>query len=204
MAATFAGPIRVVGRTIGVAYAESWKAVPVEVVRLRAGFVCLLMDVASRHLGRVSLPLSAPENAPQRCPQPPSASTPSCPGPARQAPRIRVEEGFQITVQGHPAQLINVSSGGAQVVVEEPVRPNQRLTVILPYKASQIVCKAKIVWARFEQPTNGQSRYRAGLEFVEVEAPAIAAFVAYCGQNAPTKVDAPIVDEATAPRCRVG
>ena len=83
----------------------------------------------------------------------------------RRAPRIRVKDGVDVTVDGHPAALIDLSAVGAQVVSPTVLKPNQRVRVIMGDGKTPIRCNGSIAWAAFEMPKGQPTRYRAGINF---------------------------------------
>jgi hypothetical protein len=83
----------------------------------------------------------------------------------RRAPRIRIRPGVEVLVDGTAAQLVDLSTSGAQVVSGSPLRPNQRVRFGLPSDVA-IRMVATVVWANFELPKGRPTpQYRAGLEF---------------------------------------
>ena len=94
-------------------------------------------------------------------------------GQARDANRVKIRRGTQLTVDGIPGELVDLSVGGAQAVVRQMVKPNQLARLILPTAAGQLICKGRIVWVLYEQPGTSLSVYRFGVKFTEVEAKAV-------------------------------
>ena len=88
--------------------------------------------------------------------------------------------GVLVTVDGNPAELIDLSIVGAQVISKIVLRPNQRVRVqLLDGKAegrSVVRCSALVVWASFEMPPGQTPRYRAGLKLSGGEPDAIHHF----------------------------
>ena len=76
--------------------------------------------------------------------------------------------GVLVTVDGNPAELIDLSIAGAQVVSKIVLRPNQRVRIQLPEGKADgrrvVRCSALVVWASFEMPSGQAPRYRAGLK----------------------------------------
>jgi hypothetical protein len=95
----------------------------------------------------------------------------------RRAPRTKVIDGVDVTIDGNPATLIDISVIGVQVVSVTILKPNQRVRVSLPDAARPIRISAGVAWASFEMPKGGP-RYRAGIEFFDAEADAVAAWTA--------------------------
>jgi hypothetical protein len=98
----------------------------------------------------------------------------------RRAERIPIIEGVVVTVDGSPAELVDLSVMGAQVISRIVLRPNQRVRVQLPENKADgrrpLRCSASVVWASFEMPAGQPPRYRAGLKLSGGEADAIHHF----------------------------
>jgi hypothetical protein len=58
------------------------------------------------------------------------------------------------------------------------LKPGQKVRVTLDDRTGNVQLNAAVVWASFEIPPSGVSRYRAGLEFVEADGAALDAFIA--------------------------
>lgn len=100
---------------------------------------------------------------------------PSWPGPSvdlrgtRRVPRVRVKPGTEVLVDGAIAQLIDLSTMGAQVISPTILKPNQRVRVSLPVPTGARSV-AIVAWALFELPKGKPSpQYRAGLEFASAD-----------------------------------
>jgi hypothetical protein len=72
---------------------------------------------------------------------------------------------------------VDISVIGAQVVSVTILRPNQRVRMSLPDASRPIRISAGVAWASFEMPREGP-RYRAGIEFFDAEADAVATWTA--------------------------
>ena len=83
----------------------------------------------------------------------------------RRAPRIRIKDGVEVTVDGNPAMLVDLSPVGAQVVSPTVLKPNQRVRVMMGEGKAAIRCGGAIAWAAFEMPKGQPTRYRAGIDF---------------------------------------
>ena len=94
-------------------------------------------------------------------------------GQARDAKRVKIRRGTQLTVDEIPGELIDLSVGGAQAVVRQMVKPNQLARLVLPTAAGQLICKGRIVWVLYEQPGTSLSVYRFGVKFTDVEPRAV-------------------------------
>lgn len=119
-------------------------------------------------------PAAAPvsESAPAAAPPPPTpVAAPAAPldqRGTRRAPRFTVVNGIEVTIDGKPAALINLSIVGAQVVSPTILKPNQRVRMTLPDPDGPIRLMAGVAWAAFEMPKSGPV-YRAGIEFYDAE-----------------------------------
>jgi hypothetical protein len=94
----------------------------------------------------------------------------------RRAPRFAVAKGIDVTIDGKPAALINLSVVGAQVVSPTILKPNQRVRMTLPDPEGPIRLMAGVAWAAFEMPKSGPV-YRAGIEFYDADAANVERFI---------------------------
>jgi hypothetical protein len=95
----------------------------------------------------------------------------------RRAPRIRIKDGVEISVDGSAAALVDLSTVGAQVVSATVLKPNQRVRVILGDGKNAVKCAGSIAWAAFEMPKGLPTRYRAGIDWgLTPEGPGVDAF----------------------------
>lgn len=95
----------------------------------------------------------------------------------RTAPRFPMPETLEVSLDGRPARLVNVSLGGAQIVTTLALKPSQRVRLALPGGARPLRVSAAVQWATFEMPKEG-ARYRAGVRFLDANGDAIAQFIA--------------------------
>ena len=99
----------------------------------------------------------------------------------RRAPRHRIRQGVEIQLDGNPAQVVDLSQVGAQVVSQTILRPNQKVRVSVPNDDFVMRFRGSIAWAKFELPDpTAPPRYRAGIEFADADARAVEA---YCQKN---------------------
>lgn len=94
----------------------------------------------------------------------------------RRAARVRMPEGVAVTLDGNPAELVDLSSVGAQVVSKAVLRPNQRVRLLLPEGRHHLRCAGSVVWASYEMPSGKAPRYRAGLKLSGVEGDELQGF----------------------------
>jgi PilZ domain-containing protein len=106
--------------------------------------------------------------------------------PARQARRLKMREGIEVTLDGSTSVLVDMSSIGAQVVSPLALRPNRVVKMALRGDESKLSCKVRVMWARFEQPQGtAAAQYRVGVKFTDLEASAIDEFMARHGLEEP-------------------
>jgi hypothetical protein len=99
----------------------------------------------------------------------------------RRAPRHRIRDGVEIQLDGNPAQVVDLSQVGAQVISQTILRPNQRVRVSMPNDDFVMRFRGSIAWAKFELPEPSEPpRYRAGVEFADADATAVES---YCQKN---------------------
>jgi len=99
----------------------------------------------------------------------------------RRAPRYRLRQGVEIQLDGNPAEVIDLSQVGAQVISQTILRPNQRVRVSVPNDDFVMRFRGSIAWAKFELPNpSAPPRYRAGVEFTDADGRAVEA---YCQKN---------------------
>lgn len=94
----------------------------------------------------------------------------------RRAPRFRMASGIEVQIDGNPATLVDLSIVGAQVVSPTILRPNQRIRVTLPNGGKPLRLSGAVAWASFEIPKGGV-RYRAGIEFLDVDPGTLTRFI---------------------------
>lgn len=95
----------------------------------------------------------------------------------RRAARVRIKEAIELSVDGNPAALIDLSMVGAQVMSPTVLKPNQRVRIVLADGRAAIRCSGAIAWAAFEMPKGMPTRYRAGIDWgMTAEAAAIEEF----------------------------
>jgi len=94
----------------------------------------------------------------------------------RRAIRVSMRAGLTVSVDGNPATLLDLSVEGAQVVSSMTLRPHQHVRIALPDGPRPIRLRASVRWASFEMPKEGP-RFRAGLQFAEVDQSAVTRFI---------------------------
>lgn len=84
----------------------------------------------------------------------------------RRVPRLAIQPGVEILIDGKEADLIDLSLFGAQVLSATVVRPNKPVRVVMPDEDALLRVNGVIVWSRFEMPPGRPSpHYRAGIAF---------------------------------------
>jgi hypothetical protein len=97
----------------------------------------------------------------------------------RRATRYRVRPGVEIQVDGNPANVVDLSSVGVQVLSTTILRPNQKVRVSIPNDDFVMRFRGAIAWAKFElAKANDPPRYRAGVDFADADAAALDEFCA--------------------------
>lgn len=95
----------------------------------------------------------------------------------RRATRTRIKDGVEVSIDGNPAALIDLSAVGAQVVSPTVLKPNQRVRVSMGDGRNPVKCAGAVAWAAFEMPKGMPTRYRAGIDWgVTAEGPNVEAF----------------------------
>jgi hypothetical protein len=107
-------------------------------------------------------------------------------GPVRRVVRVQMPEGVQAQVDGAPAELVDLSTRGAQIVSPHTLKPNQRVRVQIEDEAGVYRTVASVAWSTFEIP-GGQPQYRAGVEFRNPEEDTLEAFYLRLASSAPTR-----------------
>jgi hypothetical protein len=93
----------------------------------------------------------------------------------RRVPRFKIATAARAVVNGRPAAILDLSVDGAQVSSADQLKPKQRVELTLG--DGDVSCRADVAWVSFERPPNSGPRYRAGVTFIDPEAPAIDAFI---------------------------
>lgn len=94
----------------------------------------------------------------------------------RRALRVAMRAGLTVSVDGNPATLLDLSVEGAQIVSAMTLRPHQHVRIALPDGPRPIRLRASVRWASFEMPKEGP-RFRAGLQFADVDLSAVMRFI---------------------------
>lgn len=119
---------------------------------------------------------SAAPAAVAEAPPPPAAAALDKRG-TRRAPRFKIVAGIEVTIDGNPATLVDLSVVGAHVVSPTILKPNQRLRISLPDAGRPMRFSGAVAWASFEIPKGGAPRYRAGIEFFDADQISVTKFI---------------------------
>lgn len=84
----------------------------------------------------------------------------------RRADRYNITSGVEVQIEGNPAQLVNMSTVGVQVISPTILKPNQRIRLSLSAQPGAARYKSVVAWASFEL-AQGVPRYRAGIELLD-------------------------------------
>ena len=93
----------------------------------------------------------------------------------RRAARVRIRERVTVLVDGKIATLVDLSTVGAQVVSSGALKPSQVVDIALGDAVEKLKFGASVVWTAF-QMADAAPRYRAGLDFLDVDGGPIGAF----------------------------
>ncbi len=86
----------------------------------------------------------------------------------RRASRFKILESLNAVIETGQANLVNISTLGAQVVSQPVLKPTQKVKIQLPDADETVRLTAQVAWVKFEQPQPGTApHYRAGMEFTD-------------------------------------
>lgn len=103
----------------------------------------------------------------------------------RQAARYPMSR-RNLTINGDPGELVDLSVSGAQVLAPSRLRPLKVVRVVLLDEGVEIRLQGTVAWA-IAVPDKGSIVYRAGIEFVNPDKKKLAAYCAkYGGAPDPT------------------
>ena len=108
-------------------------------------------------------------------------------GPVRRAVRFQIPDGVQIQVDGVPAELVDLSVFGAQIVSSRTFKPSQKVRVQLADDSGTYRAVAGVAWSSFELRKGQAPRYRVGVEFDNADPDALEAFYSRHATSAPVK-----------------
>ncbi len=96
----------------------------------------------------------------------------------RRAARVKVPGGVDVRIDGIRASLVDLSAGGAQVLTEKPLRPDQRISMTMADNEGRMRVVATVAWSTVELGQGTEPRYRAGVAFTDAEPRGIERFCA--------------------------
>lgn len=100
----------------------------------------------------------------------------------RQAERVKLQAANDVLVDGVTSVLVDISTGGAQVLSPTTLRPNRVVRLMLKTSTGTYAVEGRIVWAHLESPSAAVgAQYRAGMQFTTSDRTAINAFVSRQG-----------------------
>ena len=90
----------------------------------------------------------------------------------RRAPRFKIVEGTEVQIDGEMATLVNLSLVGAQVCSVVALTPKQRVSVVFADGGRSMRVRSVVASVSVEI-VDGTTRYRAGIEFLDVDQSAV-------------------------------
>ena len=95
--------------------------------------------------------------------------------------RCRMRPGVEVRLDGDPTTLVNLSSSGAQLLVQKALRLNQQVRISIEDEQEMCRFRASVIWVSFERSTEtGSQLYRAGLTFIDAHPELVEAM---CSRN---------------------
>ena len=180
-------PVFAGGRVIAVAYAEGAEKSSPAAAEMACRIAQMLIDHSNvRFTAKRRTSSQSPSQAAQEIEGlavSDLGTRPTKYSAARQARRFRIQDGIEISLDGFAGFLVDLSTVGAQVLSSLAVGPNRLVRVTLHTEEGAIACKGRVVWAALEQAREtAAARYRAGVQFTEVDLKAVQAFLARHGE----------------------
>lgn len=93
----------------------------------------------------------------------------------RRAPRFPITDSANVVVNGESGKLVNLSSTGAQLLIQLRLRPAEPLRLALVDAEAEVKVRGVVAWSAAE-PVQGALSYRAGVEFVAPDSRSLDAF----------------------------
>jgi len=98
--------------------------------------------------------------------------------PIRRYSRYSFRSLMSVDVEGQSARLVDLSVGGAQILSERPLELQSEVAVSLVSDEVPVSGRATVMWARADPQSKGRAlRYRAGIQFTDVDPAAVEAFI---------------------------
>ena len=93
-------------------------------------------------------------------------AAPAAAGSTRRAPRFLVRGPLNVVAESGQANLVDLSTLGAQITSQPVLRPRQKIKLSLPDADDVLNVVAQVAWSSFERPRlQVEPYYRVGLEF---------------------------------------
>jgi PilZ domain len=92
----------------------------------------------------------------------------------RAVPRFAVRGEMSAIVNGQPSELVDVSTGGAQVVAPVRLAPGQPVRLVIADQEGEIRCRGQVAWC-VVVPAEGLMKHRAGVAFQQADVEALEA-----------------------------
>ena len=173
-------PVLAGEQVVAVAYAEDVAATTDRPEATTPGVGCKIAEMLIDHAMLRLTTKRAPAARPAAPPDQPTGYS-----PARQARRLKLERGIDITLDGAEGALVDLSSIGAQILSPLAMSPNRMVKMTLRTKDQALGCKGRVIWARFEQPRGTiAARYRVGVKFTDIETKTLETLMAEHGNLA--------------------
>jgi hypothetical protein len=93
----------------------------------------------------------------------------------RRAQRYRMRPGVALRLDDQPAQILDLSAIGAQLITAQTLKPKQVVSLLIGDPGAQIAVSARVVWAKLEVVRNART-CRAGVQFIAPDRRTITAF----------------------------
>jgi hypothetical protein len=90
----------------------------------------------------------------------------------RATPRFAVRGEMTAVVNGQVSELVDLSTGGAQVIAPVRLAPGQPARMVIADHAAETRCRGQVAWC-VVVPSNGIVSYRAGVAFVQADGEAL-------------------------------
>lgn len=104
--------------------------------------------------------------------------SPSADRPIRRFSRYSFRSKMAVDIEGESAQLVDLSVGGAQVLSETPLELQREAAILLVSDEIPVSGRATVMWTRADPQSKWRAlRYRAGIQFTDVDPAAVEAFI---------------------------
>jgi hypothetical protein len=86
----------------------------------------------------------------------------------RAVPRFAVRGEMTAVVNGQPSELLDLSTGGAQVIAPVRLAPGQPVRLVIADAEGETRCRGQVAWCSVV-PSRGLVQYRAGIAFEQAD-----------------------------------